>query len=305
MKIKLKKGKQTKLILLAKDGLTWKQLAEILEMSEAYLSGDIRKENILISEKIYKKLCEISKVNFDRFIVEKLKDNWGRSKGGFNSLGSTKQLPEVEFNKKLAEFVGAVLGDGHVHSTKKDLKKRKVGVYQIRIAGDAKLDENYHNYLKKIGDSLFKLNSKILLVPNTSTRFLTFYSKKLVDFFVKMDINPGNKIINQSTIPNWIYEGDNFLKACLRGLIDTDGCIHRMSKRDFNLIRINFTNYDLKLLQDAWQAFVKLGFHPSEITENKRFYLSRKNEISKYLKEIGFSNKRHKDRLKAFQSPVI
>ena len=54
MKIKLKKGKQTKLILLAKDGLTWKQLAEILEMSEAYLSGDIRKENILISEKIYK-----------------------------------------------------------------------------------------------------------------------------------------------------------------------------------------------------------------------------------------------------------
>ena len=98
MKIRLKKGKQKELIFLAKKDLTWKQLAQLLDLPELYLSGDIRRENILISEKTYNKLCEIAKVNFDKFIIEELLDNWGQSQGGLNSLGSTKKLPKVEFN---------------------------------------------------------------------------------------------------------------------------------------------------------------------------------------------------------------
>ena len=78
-----------------------------------------------------------------------------------------------------------------------------------------------------------------------------------------------------------------------------------MSKRDFNLIRINFTNHDLTLLTDAWKAFIQLGFHPSKLINNRQFYISRQLEIDKYLKEIGFSNKKHLDRIKIFKSPVF
>lgn len=305
MRIILKKGKQKKLILLAKKKLTWKQLAEILKISYTYLSGDLKNEKVLISEEVYKKLCDISKINFDEFIVKRLADNWGKSKGGLNSLGSTKQLPKIEFNECLAEFVGAVLGDGHVHSTKKDFKDRKVGVYHVRIAGDLNLDKEYHHYLGELGERLFDLKFKITLIKKGNERFLNFYSKELVNFFISMGINPGNKIVNQSTIPKWIYRNKNFLKACLRGLIDTDGCIHRMSKKDPNLLRINFKNNNLQLLKDTLNGFILLGFHPSKIICNNVFYISRQNEIEKYLKEIGFSNKKHKDRVKSFQSPVV
>ena len=129
---------------------------------------------------------------------------------------------------------------------------------------------------------------------------MDFYSKELVELFFSFGINAGNKIVNQSTIPKWIFKNKMFLRACIRGLIDTDGCIHRMSKRDSQLLRINFKNYNRTLLEDTRRAFLILGFNPSKIINDNVFYLSRQSEIRKYLKEIGFSNKKHLDRLDVF-----
>lgn len=285
MKVRLKKGKQNKLIYLAKGDLSWKELAKLLGVSEAYLSNDLKNERILI--------------------LEKLNDNWGQSKGGLNSIGSTIKLKRPNFCSELAEFVGAVLGDGHICYLKKDIKIRKIGVYHIRIAGDLKLDKEYYNYLAKISKLLFDLNPRFILIKKHNERFLCLSSKELVNFFVEMGIRSGNKIINQSTIPEWIYNRKDYLKACLRGLIDTDGCIHRMSKKDPNLLMINFKNYNSKLLEDTRKIFILLGFHPSKIICNNVFYISRQSEIRKYLKEIGFSNKKHKDRLSKFKSSIV
>lgn len=303
MRIRLKKGEQKKLIFLAKKNNTWKELSLLLKLNEAYLSHDIKDEKVLISSEIYDKICKLINTRFDNLIIEKLDNNWGKIKGGNNSYGSTIKLRKPKFDMKLAEFVGAVLGDGHVFYH----KKKKVGVYGIRIAGDLKLDKNYHeNYLRELGKSLFNLEGKVLLriKEKNNGRFLDFYSKELVELFKEMQIFPGNKINNQSTIPKWVFEENNFLKACLRGLIDTDGSIFRMSNKTPNLLRICFTNYNLTLLNDARNAFVKLGFNPSKIIPNKQFFLSRKSDITKYLKEIGFSNERHLDRLNKF-SPIV
>jgi len=305
MRIRLKRGKQKELILLSKKNLTWKELGVLLNVVPNYLSGDLKSEKILISYKLYKNLCKLTKTNFEPHILEILPSNWGKSKGGLNSPGSIIKLKKPSFCSELAEFVGAVLGDGHVHFTKKSLKERKVGVYQIKIAGDLKLDENYHNYLSKLSESLFGLRPRFIVNKKMNERFLCLYSKELVYFFVEMGINPGNKISNQSTIPKWVYGNKLFLRSCVRGLIDTDGCIHRMSNRDPHLLRINFKNHDYRLLKDAHKSFILLGFHPSKIIRNNVFYLSRQKEINKYLKEIGFSNKRHLDRLKKFKSSVV
>ena len=78
-----------------------------------------------------------------------------------------------------------------------------------------------------------------------------------------------------------------------------------MSNKDPCLIRISFINYNSQLLEDTRGAFIKLGFHPSKIINKKRFYISRQMEIKKYLKEIGFSNKKHINRLKQIQSPMV
>ncbi len=44
MRLRLQKGKQTELILLAKNGKTWANLANILELSEPYVRHDLKKE---------------------------------------------------------------------------------------------------------------------------------------------------------------------------------------------------------------------------------------------------------------------
>lgn len=297
MRIKLKEGKQKELILKAKGNSTWEKLANKLGINEKYLYYELKNEMRLLDGELYKKLCLFANENFDKFISERLDNNWGRSKGGLNSEGSTKRLPKIEFDERLAEFIGAVLGDGHVCSYKRG---KKVGVYCIKIAGDLEKDKDYHiNYLKKLVEEVFNLKPVEQKRPKYNERFLDIYSKEIINLFISMGIKPGNKIKNQSTIPRWIFEDKQFLRVCLRGLIDTDGSIFRMSKRDYRLIRINFTNHNITLLNDVRKAFLDLGYHPSKLINNRQFYISRQEEIKKYLKEIGFSNNKHKERLKS------
>ncbi|MBS3092670.1 hypothetical protein J4466_04600 [Candidatus Pacearchaeota archaeon] len=304
MRIKLKDGKQEELIIKAKSVKSWSELAEILNINAHYLEIELRNEKRLLSDKIYKKLCELSELNFDRYIIKKLDDNWGKSKGGLNSKGSTIFLPKINFDERLAEFVGIVLGDGHIFSHKKG---KKLGVYGIRIAGDLNKDEEYHNvYIKNLCKDIFNLKTReVTQKQKNNARFLDISSKELVNLFNSMGIKSGNKIKNQSTIPEWVFCNDLYLKACLRGLIDTDGSIFRMSNKDPNLIRINFTSYNITLMDDVRNAFIKLGFHPSKVILNRNIYLSRQEEIRKYLKEIGFSNSRHITRVNKFYSPMV
>lgn len=300
MRIILEKGKQNELIVLAKQNQTWENLARELGCNAHYLANDLRFEKRSLLEVFYKKLCSLAKIKFDEFIIGKKEDNWGQSKGGLNSPGSLKILPEIKFDERLAEFVGAVLGDGHVEFYKKG---KKVGVYGIRIAGDFLKDASYHiDYLKNLCKIVFNLDAVEIIPKDKHERFLDVRSKELVNFFSSMGIKPGDKIKNQSTIPKWIFNDENCLKACVRGLIDTDGSIARMSKRDYRLLRIFFTNHNFTLLSDTRKAFIKLGFNPSKLMNNRQFYLSRQTEIERYIKEIGFSNEKHQNRFKKFKA---
>jgi len=290
--------------LNAKKSLTWEKLALKIGINYRYLCNDIKNEKRYLPESTYKKLCKITGLNLDNFIENRLEDNWGQSKGGINSPGSIKKIPKVNFNEKLSEFIGAVLGDGHVCYFKSTNKKRKIGVYQIKIAGDLVKDKEYHSYLKNLGKEIFSLNGRERKRPKNNERFLEFTSRKLIELFISIGIKPGNKIKNQSTIPKWIFKNKQYLRTCLRGLIDTDGSIHRMSRRDWKLLRINFTNHNRTLLKDTREAFILCGFNPSKIICNRNFYISRQKEIEKYIKEIGFKNNKHLKRLEEF-SPVV
>ena len=124
----------------------------------------------------------------------------------------------------------------------------------------------------------------------------------LVEFFVNMGLKSGDKIKNQTTIPSWIMKNKLFMKSCIRGLIDTDGSFYRMSKKDPKLMRIGFTNYNKKLLEDTRNLFIKLGFNPSKIIQNRQFTISRKEEIKRYLNDIGSSNNKHLHRINVIKA---
>ncbi len=307
MRIRLKEGKQQELILLAKNSMSWSELATKINENAHYLANDLKNERIILKERVYQKLCEIANIKYDNYIVEKLNDNWGRSKGGViaskTSKGSLIQIKIPKRSERLAELIGAILGDGNITSIKKG---KKIRVYQVSITGHKELDKNYHiDYLANLFDELFSLKSKERVSKNNNTRNLVISSKQLINYLIENELKPGNKIRNQVTIPSWIKNKKNYLKACIRGLIDTDGSIFRMSNQDPQLLRISFTNYNKTLLKDVKDSFILLGFNPSKIIKEKQIFLSRKKDISKYLKDIGFSNNKHINRLNNFNSPIV
>lgn len=295
MRIKLVVGKQKELIEKAKKGRTWNDLSKILGLNKDYIRNELKKEKRIFSRDVYEKLNALIGVNFDKFITEEREDTWGQSKGGLNSDGSKIKITKPKFDKGLAEFIGILLGDGNINYYKKG---KKIGVYQIKIAGDFNKDKEYHlNYIRKLVKDIFSLEAKETTNEKHGERFLFISSKELIEFFNDMGLRSGNKIKNKLGIPNWIFENKGYLEACLRGLIDTDGSIFKMSNKDPRLLRISFTNNNSKLLKDTRNAFITLGFNPSKLIGNQ-FFISRKKEVQKYINEIGFSNSKHQKRLK-------
>src|SRR3989344_2989388 len=182
-------------------------------------------------------------------------------------------------------------------------KVKKIGVYSVRIAGDYEKDKDYHlNCILPLCVNLFNTNIRVRKHSNNE-RFICLDSKELINFLISIGLKSGDKIKNKVSIPSWIFENKEYLSACMRGLIDTDGSVYRMSKKDFKLLRIDFTNHNPKLLNDARLAFIKLGFHPSKIINYRKFFISRQGDVVRYIKEIGFSNSKHTKRLKKFKAP--
>jgi len=68
-------------------------------------------------------------------------------------------------------------------------------------------------------------------------------------------------------------------------------------------MKIRLLNHDWTLLNDTKKAFIVLGFNPSKIINNKQFFISRQEEIKKYIKEIGFNNLKHNLRLQNLIAP--
>ena len=304
MKVKLEKGKQKELILLAKNNLTWSDLSKKIGVNNEYLSRDLKNENILIAEEIYDKLCNTANKNFDEFIIERLDDNWGKIKGGIKSRGkgSTISIKIPERSEKLAELIGIILGDGNINYYKKG---KKIGVYQVNIAGDKNLDKEYHlNYISILFEELFGVKPKEKLPKDSNGRHIVVSSKQLVNFFISNGLNHGNKIKNQVTIPSWIKEKDSYLKACLRGLFDTDGSVYKLTNQ--NSHQICFTNYNNTLLKDVRKGLLSLGIGVSEITKGKDIVITKKSELRKFLNEVGFKNSRHLNKVKIWnlQSPI-
>ena len=212
-------------------------------------------------------------------------------------------LKEVKLppkSKKLAELVGIILGDGNVH---KFIGKKSTS-YMVRIAGDSVKDKEYLiNYVKPLCDGLFGIESQVHKHKIHNEMFINLNSKLIVEFFESMGLTCGNKIINQITIPNWISTDSSFLKACIRGLVDTDGSLYELKPHWPGLWQICFTNKNQQLMGDFRDSLIKLGIKCSNIynypdgVKASKVYITKRSELRKFYKEIGFSNPKHQNKL--------
>lgn len=183
---------------------------------------------------------------------------------------------------KLAEFIGIMLGDGHLSK------------WQASITLNSAADKNYINYIKRLGKFLFRDKPTIIVKKDCKAVDVRFSGIQLVNYLVKNGLKVGNKVKQQVSIPNWIQKSKSFKIACLRGLMDTDGCVakctHFYKSKRYIYYNHCFANRSKPILEFVTQTLAELGLHPSVAGE--RIWLYNKASVRDYFKIVGSSNYR-------------
>lgn len=300
---------QRNLCLTARDNLgysTWSQLAKYLMVNVSTL-GNWYQSIQLLPDNIYAELVKVS--GLDIKPEKLLPDNWGAVKGGMNNIAkhgksfwtlegsilggsnSAKKVIKPSYSEDLAEFVGIMLGDGGVSKS------------QISITLGFTSDREYTPYVIKLIYDLFEIKASTYAPNNHNFIRIRACGVNLVKHLLRFGLIQGNKIKQQFDIPAWIKEEDSYIKACIRGLIDTDGCIHRKVRRDHNgfeyrSIGITLSSASKPLQLSFINLFKILGFKVA--ISGTTIYLCGKVQVRRYIEEIGFSNPKHLYRYQTF-----
>jgi len=306
IRIKFEKGKQREFFDLVMEKLLCPNLRSLNQFGLNIPYSTLRhyyygERNI--SEGLFNDLCFLSKINSFNFKVEHLQENWGAIKGGKIGIRKlrekypkkiiewrklaiknrsekfTKKIKVPDMSLKLSEFVGIYLGDGTLTE------------YFIKISGDSRYDKRYFEYIHQLVEDTFGISGKISIEKNKNTLLLTFHSKELCNFLKeRCHLNFGDKVRNQSCIPEEILKENSLSLACLRGLIDTDGCISRRGRKGEQFC-LQFFNQNEKLLNQVDKIGRENGFFTyrtgNEIGTNRWL------NVEKYFRETGSSNMKH------------
>lgn len=183
-----------------------------------------------------------------------------------------------------AEFIGIMLGDGNIYRD------------AIRITISSK-EQEFKKHIEKLFKKLFGIKPKVYNSKISKSLCIYMYSKQLRILLEKHGLGQGNKVKRNIQVPKWIKINKTFSKHCIRGMIDTDGCTH-YHKRDKQLY-VSFHNRATNLLTDLQEMakYFNLNF-----TRNDTYVVTlyKKDEVRRYINEIGFSNKRHSSRVKRY-----
>jgi hypothetical protein len=162
-------------------------------------------------------------------------------------MGS-RQKPVPPQSALLAYVVGVALGDGNLSTVGRATR--------LRITCDAKYPLLAQNIILAL-EELLPYN-KVSVVPKRKNCFdISCYSKHwevLLGWFP----GRGSKIDQQVFVPNWIKTHRNYAIHCLRGLIETDGCLYV----DRGYPMVMFMNTIPRLINDVVELMSSLGFAP-------------------------------------------
>ncbi|HLC72869.1 MAG TPA: LAGLIDADG family homing endonuclease [Candidatus Nanoarchaeia archaeon] len=296
--------------------LSWKNLARIIQTNRSMLDN-YRNGKLCISENRFLILLNLLTFEQQQLFLQEIlykSKNWGQRLGGLitskkypnninriRHLASTskKNYVKYEFNitmslsEKLCEFVGAVIGDGFTN--------QYGGAYEMQITGDRILDKDYYfTRLKPICENLFHITPKI--TENKNGLRLTIYSKRLFQMLTqRFKIPAGVKAYTVAIPSEILLAGNNYLYATLRGMFDTDGGVGFDKREIYSkpYIRINYTSSSKQLIKQVSnildQNNVPHSVHSK--TSAQMIQINGRNNTSQFMSKIGFSNKRHLDKI--------
>lgn len=210
-------------------------------------------------------------------------------------IGITKPIKKPHFSKELAEFVGIMIGDGGITKS------------QVIVSLNRQTEKPYSIFIRKLFKRLFKVKPSIYIRKDESTIGIVVSRTQLVAFCKSIGLKIGNKLKQNLDIPGWIRRKKVFKTSCIRGLIDTDGCLfnecHRINKKKYCYPRLSLVSYSRQLRSSVFGILKELGFSP-KIRNNRSVQLGNQKDIVEYFKIIGTNNSNHRKRFKSFLGGV-
>lgn len=210
---------------------------------------------------------------------------WWKSTGKFKKqpILESEAINKPKTSIELAEFIGIMMGDGGITT------------YQVVISLHHIDDLEYAGFVMALIKKLFKLEAKIYHSPENSVNDITVSRKQLVNYLHELGLPIGNKVKQQFDMPEWIKLNRNYSIACLRGLVDTDGCIfthkYRVKGTWYSYKKLSFTSASQPLRHSVYDLLRQLEFHPRIAGEDVR--LDRIEDMKRYFKLIGSHNPKH------------
>ena len=310
-RVVFQKGKQFEFLNNMREevNLSWAQFAKYIKVHHRSLN-DWKREKYSLPYSVLKRICRqlnlnepnnveikkpfwstrkagriAGKITFQKYGViggdqeyrKKRWHEWWEREGKYKSvINKPKLINKPVFSKKLAEFVGIILGDGAITSR------------QITITLHHKDDKEYGEYVTGLIKELFKVPVSKYHRDYKSVNDYVISRSELVQFCVnKLGLKVGNKVKQQVDIPDWIKLNKNYSVACLRGLFDTDGSVfsecHRIKNKRYCYPRLSIVNHSKPLIVSLYKILERLDFHPKFRKDNKKVQLEKKDEIIRYF----------------------
>jgi len=178
-----------------------------------------------------------------------------------------------------------LLGDGSV--TK----------YFTKIHLNLKVEKEYARFVNNLVSTLFQeVSISVTERPERGMIEVQISSKDVSDYLNEIGFDP-----RERSIPDWIKNSNQFALATVRGLFDTEGTIgfkfYKGKNGNYFYKQLTVTNINPNILSFVESVLLANGFQPTRKSK-KNIYISNKEDIDKYIKEIGSSNSKLTKKLK-------
>jgi len=217
---------------------------------------------------------------------------WWEREGKYKSnlITFSKPIRKPKYSRDLAEFVGFVLGDGGITQR------------QVTITLHYKDDKEYGKFVVDLIKKLFKVPVGAYYDKKSSVVNYCVSRSELVHFCTeKLGLKKGNKIKQQVDIPNWIKQNRFYSIACVRGLVDTDGCVfthsYKVNGKLYRYKKLVFTSYSKPLRYSVFEIMKDNGLNP-RLAQERDIRLDSIEDMQKYFRIIDSHNPKHLKRYK-------
>ena len=215
------------------------------------------------------------------------------------------KLPSLR-DKRLAEFVGILLGDGSIGIYRCKNGNRTTTQYRVKISLNSKDELIYASFIENLLEKLFGIRPFRSIRKNENTLDLLIFGRTFVNFLMNvigLSLSPKK---DNAIIPKF-YMRNKLELSILRGYFDTDGCVA--------IVNNNGTLYprlEMKICRSPMQSqFIEIlernnfrfGAYVID-NDNIRVQLNGLKELKKWNELVGFSNSKNSERYRKMVARV-